>query len=339
MSVEDRSRRETAAGVSRRPEQGTAFSPCADVGRRDLAAVIEAYHRGLLPHPVKVLLVTRKSAVRKSPARAHRTSCSRLCLIQRTVRWNMIWSRSTMWCRRRGRRATCWPSAPMRRTGLKMFRRPTNRRSWTGADSSRAPLRGVRQRADRERPAGENPVLGRVARRFAAVAAHHRRRTGPSAYFVARVRPARKQLAVAHLVPHLHRQRDGLAELPATDPQRWQLLVHASDAFRIGTSEPVNAQDHFAPMQGVQPLKVETNANEIVFGDTFKLKGRIALKIAGTNETAMPWALLDDAESNIKPRDELKFGKFSGVGHGGRRTWNCGGTSRQLRWPCCCSKW
>ena len=34
---------------------------------------------------------------------------------------------------------------------------------------------------------------------------------------------------------------------------------------------------------------------------------------AGTNETVFCVALLDAAESNIKPREELKFGKYNSV--------------------------
>ena len=61
----------------------------------------------------------------------------------------------------------------------------------------------------------------------------------------------------------------------------------------------------------VKDLKVETNANEIVFGETFH-QGTYQLK-AGTNETTFCVALLDEAESNIKPRDELQFGKYTRV--------------------------
>ena len=97
---------------------------------------------------------------------------------------------------------------------------------------------------------------------------------------------------------------------PAT-VRNGQLLVHAGDAFRLGLSEPVKNAQITLPDGKVQSLKVETNANEIVFGDTFK-QGIYRLK-AGTNETTFCVALLDSAESNIKPRDELKFGKFNAV--------------------------
>lgn len=61
----------------------------------------------------------------------------------------------------------------------------------------------------------------------------------------------------------------------------------------------------------VRPLRVDATAKEIVFGDTFR-QGTYRLKV-GTNETTFCVALLDAAESNIKPRDELQFGKNSAV--------------------------
>jgi hypothetical protein len=90
-----------------------------------------------------------------------------------------------------------------------------------------------------------------------------------------------------------------------------QLLVHAGDAFRLGLSEPVSSAQITLPDGSTRPLTVGTNASEIVFGDTFK-QGIYRLK-AGTNETAFCVALLDGGESNIKPRDELKFGKYNSV--------------------------
>ncbi len=90
-----------------------------------------------------------------------------------------------------------------------------------------------------------------------------------------------------------------------------QLLVHAGDAFRLGLSEPVSSAQITLPDGTSRPLTVGTNANEIVFGDTFK-QGTYRLK-AGTNETVFCVALLDGGESNIKPRDELKFGKYNAV--------------------------
>jgi hypothetical protein len=97
---------------------------------------------------------------------------------------------------------------------------------------------------------------------------------------------------------------------PAT-ARNAQLLVRAGDAFRLGLAEPVKSAQITLPDGTVKPLTVTTNASEIVFGDTFK-QGVYRLK-AGTNETVFCVALLDAEESNIKPREELKFGKYNAV--------------------------
>ena len=52
-------------------------------------------------------------------------------------------------------------------------------------------------------------------------------------------------------------------------------------------------------------------ANEFVFGDTFK-QGTYRLRL-GTNDTVFCVDLLDAAESNIQPRDELQLGKYTKV--------------------------
>jgi len=97
---------------------------------------------------------------------------------------------------------------------------------------------------------------------------------------------------------------------PAT-ARNAQLLVHAGDAFRFGLSQPVNSAQVTLPNGTTESIQVGTNANEVVFGDTFK-QGVYRLK-AGTNNAVFCVALLDSAESNIKPRDELKFGKYNSV--------------------------
>ncbi len=97
---------------------------------------------------------------------------------------------------------------------------------------------------------------------------------------------------------------------PATARNR-QLLVHAGDPFRLALTKPVSAAQITLPDNSTRNLPVGTNATEIVFGDTFK-EGTYRLK-AGTNETTFCVALLDAAESNIKPRDEIQLGKYTRV--------------------------
>jgi Ca-activated chloride channel family protein len=97
---------------------------------------------------------------------------------------------------------------------------------------------------------------------------------------------------------------------PATE-RNHQLLVRAGDPFRYNLSQPVTNAQIILPNGTTKSLQVDAKANEIVFGETFH-QGVYHLK-TGTNDTAFCVALLDAAESNIKPRDELQFGKNSQV--------------------------
>jgi hypothetical protein len=97
---------------------------------------------------------------------------------------------------------------------------------------------------------------------------------------------------------------------PATE-RNSQLLVHAGDPFRLSLPQPVTNASVTMPDNTTRTLKVDATANEIVFGETFK-QGVYHLK-TGTNDTVFCVALLDPAESNIKPRAELQFGNYSKV--------------------------
>ncbi|HWY73984.1 MAG TPA: BatA and WFA domain-containing protein [Verrucomicrobiae bacterium] len=90
-----------------------------------------------------------------------------------------------------------------------------------------------------------------------------------------------------------------------------QLLVHAGDAFRLGLSEPETSAQVTLPDGTVKKLTIETNANEVVFGNTFK-QGIYRMRV-GTNDTTFCVNLLDPAESNIKPRTELVLGQYTKV--------------------------
>jgi Ca-activated chloride channel family protein len=98
---------------------------------------------------------------------------------------------------------------------------------------------------------------------------------------------------------------------PATE-RNSQLLVHAGDPFRLALSQPLTNNAQITLPDGTtRPIKVDPKANELVFGDTYR-EGVYHLK-TGTNETVFCVALLDAAESNIKPREELQFGKYNKV--------------------------
>jgi hypothetical protein len=90
-----------------------------------------------------------------------------------------------------------------------------------------------------------------------------------------------------------------------------QLLVKAGEAFRLGLSRPEKEAQVTLPDGQVKKLSVDPNANELVFGETYR-QGIYRLRL-GTNETVFCVDLLDAAESNIKPREELQLGKYTKV--------------------------
>jgi hypothetical protein len=90
-----------------------------------------------------------------------------------------------------------------------------------------------------------------------------------------------------------------------------QLLVKAGEPFRLGLSQPAATAQVTLPDGATRTLALEPNAREIVFGETFR-QGVYHLRV-GTNDTAFCVDLLDSVESNIKPREELQLGKYSQV--------------------------
>jgi hypothetical protein len=90
-----------------------------------------------------------------------------------------------------------------------------------------------------------------------------------------------------------------------------QLLVKSGDTFRLGLAEPVATAQVTIPSGQKLTLNVESNASEVVFGETFK-EGVYRLHV-GTNDTTFCVDLLDAAESNIKPREDVQLGKYTKV--------------------------
>ena len=90
-----------------------------------------------------------------------------------------------------------------------------------------------------------------------------------------------------------------------------QLLVKAGDPFRLALLEPASSAQVTLPDGATRSLKLDATANELVFGDTSR-QGVYRLRL-GTNDTVFCVNLLDAAESNIKPRDELQLGKYTKV--------------------------
>lgn len=90
-----------------------------------------------------------------------------------------------------------------------------------------------------------------------------------------------------------------------------QLLVKSGDAFRLGLAEPATSAQMTMPGGQSKALPIDAAANELVFGDTFK-QGVYRLRL-GTNDTTFCVNLLDAAESNIKPREDVQLGKYTKV--------------------------
>jgi Ca-activated chloride channel homolog len=90
-----------------------------------------------------------------------------------------------------------------------------------------------------------------------------------------------------------------------------QLLIKAGDPFRLALTEPVKTAEVKLPDGKTTTLNNLDGANEIVFGDTAK-QGIYQLRV-GTNVVTFCANLLDSAESNIRPREELKFGEYTRV--------------------------
>ncbi len=99
--------------------------------------------------------------------------------------------------------------------------------------------------------------------------------------------------------------------LNPANSQSSQLLVKAGEAFHLALSRPEKSAQVKLPGGGTTTLELGADATELIFGETYQ-QGIYRLRL-GTNETAFCVDLLDAAESNIKPRDELQLGKYTKV--------------------------
>jgi hypothetical protein len=88
-----------------------------------------------------------------------------------------------------------------------------------------------------------------------------------------------------------------------------QLTVQSGNPFRLGLTEKVATAEITTPDGVTRPWNVDAARGEVVFGDTLK-QGTYKLK-AGTNEVLFCVNLLDAAESNLEPKNELRFGKYA----------------------------
>ena len=90
-----------------------------------------------------------------------------------------------------------------------------------------------------------------------------------------------------------------------------QLLVQTGEPFRQAQHESVQTAEIAFPDGSRRGLDVDPNAREFVFGDTGK--GGIYELTLGTNRTVFCVNLLDAAETDTHPREELDFGRFGEV--------------------------
>ncbi len=90
-----------------------------------------------------------------------------------------------------------------------------------------------------------------------------------------------------------------------------QLLVKGGEAFRLALAQPAETATVTFPNGETKKLPVDPRANEFVFAETYQ-QGVYHLEV-GTNQTLFCVNLLDAAESNTKPRDELRLGKYAKV--------------------------
>ncbi len=93
--------------------------------------------------------------------------------------------------------------------------------------------------------------------------------------------------------------------------QGGQLLIKAGEAFRLPLLHPETSAQVVLPDGKVREVPLDATANEFVFGETHR-QGAYRLRI-GTNELVFCVNLLDAAESDNRPRDELRLGQFERV--------------------------
>ena len=93
--------------------------------------------------------------------------------------------------------------------------------------------------------------------------------------------------------------------------QSKQLSVGAGDPIRMTLAEQVKAAEVTLPDGTTRKLDLDPKARELVFADTGK-QGVYRMTV-GTNQTVFCANLLDAAESDTRPREELDFGRFGNV--------------------------
>lgn len=90
-----------------------------------------------------------------------------------------------------------------------------------------------------------------------------------------------------------------------------ELMVKAGEPLRVPLEQPIASAEITAPDGSTRRVPVEPKMGELIIGDTHR-QGIYRVN-AGTNSSMYCVNLLDAAESNLAPREELPFGKYSKV--------------------------
>lgn len=97
---------------------------------------------------------------------------------------------------------------------------------------------------------------------------------------------------------------------PAAELAR-QLTIPAGDPFRIALSEAVKSAEITLPDGTTRTREIDQARKELLFGETSR-QGVYKVK-AGTNQFTFAVNLLDTAETDNHPREEIQFGAYAKV--------------------------
>lgn len=93
--------------------------------------------------------------------------------------------------------------------------------------------------------------------------------------------------------------------------QGGQLMVRAGESFRMTLAHPAKSAELRLPDGRQRNLALDAGASELIVGDLLQ-RGIYRLSV-GTNNIPFCVNLLDLAESNIQPREEIQLGKYTKV--------------------------
>ena len=99
-----------------------------------------------------------------------------------------------------------------------------------------------------------------------------------------------------------------------------ELSVRSGEPFRLPLLESLGAASVELPDGSTEELVLDEGATEVLFGGTTR-QGVYRIT-AGTNSTPFCVNLLDSVESNILPQEELEFGKYGSVAATGSKRAN-----------------